>query len=104
MPIVNRRRILLIAATAAVALPLFGQSLAAFAQQPQPQRQGAGRMSQEDRARLREDLGSARREMYKGQRGAGAPPGGQGRQLSPEERERLRRDLEDANRGQPQRR
>ena len=104
MPIVNRRRILQIAATAAVALPLFGQGLAALAQQQQPQRQGAGRMSQEDRARLREDLGSARREMYKGQQRQSPQPAGDVRRLSPEERDRLRRDLEDANRGQPHRR
>ena len=97
MPVVNRRTYRQIATTLALALILFGQGVTALAQQPQ--RQGERRMSHEDRARLREDLGSARRDMYKGQR---ERPREQrpddARRLSPEERDRLRRDLEDANR------
>ena len=91
----------------ALALLLAGQGLTVFAQPPQ--RPGGRGMSHEDRARLREDLGLARRDMYKDQqrermRERRTQRAGEGRRLSPEERDRLRRDLEDANRGLPQRR
>jgi hypothetical protein len=86
-----------------MALLLFGQAVTALAQAPQ--RQGERRMSHEDRARLREDLGSARRDMYKGQRpGPREQRVDEARRLSPEEHDRLRRDLEDANRGMSKRR
>ena len=50
-------------------------------------------------------LGSARRDMYKGQRdNPREQRAGDGRRLSPDERDRLRRDLEDANRGMAKRR
>ena len=96
-----------LAALVALALLLAGQGLTASAQSQH--RSGGGRMSHEDRARLREDLGSARRDMYRDQRGERMREQriqrpGEGRRLSPDERDRLRRDLEDANRGLPRRR
>ena len=100
---VNRPGIRRTATAVAMALLLAGQGASVFAQQPQ--RHGERRMSQEDRARCREDLGTARRDMYKGQqerpREQRVDPG---RRLSPDERDRLRRDLEDANRGMSKRR
>ena len=60
---------------------------------------GAAHMSPEERQRLREDMHSARRDVYRdGQRQDRQLPPAGGR-LSPSEREKLRRDVEDANRG-----
>lgn len=57
-------------------------------------------MSQEERERFRQELNSARRDVYREQ---GRPPEFDPRRLPqrpmpPEERERLRRDILDANR------
>ncbi|HXZ91336.1 MAG TPA: hypothetical protein VEG36_00515 [Burkholderiales bacterium] len=66
-------------------------------------------LTPEERERLREDLNSARRDLYRN-RGAQQPqqmpppqrrPGGR---LTPEEREQLRRDIMDANRNMRHRR
>lgn len=104
MPVVNRHMYRQVATALALVLILFGQGVTVLAQQSQ--RQGERRMSHEDRARLREDLGSARRDMYN--KGPRERPREQrpedARRLSPEERDRLRRDLEDANRGLQRRR
>jgi uncharacterized membrane protein len=68
----------------------------------QHHRGGDGRMSPEERQRLRDDMNSARQDMNRG----GQPPHGrpqlppaQGGRMSPEEREKMRRDMMDANRG-----
>ncbi len=88
---------------AILAASLAAGSAAAFA--------GDGRMSPEERQRLRDDMNSARRDVYRGgpppqQAPQQAPQGRpqhhqnqQGGRMSPEEREKLRRDMNDANRG-----
>ncbi len=62
--------------------------------------QSPGGMSPEERERFRQELNSARRDVY---RDGAAPPGfdparAARRPMLPEERERLRRDIRDANR------
>jgi uncharacterized membrane protein len=74
----------------------------AFAQNRPQGQEGRGRMSPEERQRLREDMNSARRDVYReGRPQPQLPPAG-GR-MSPEEREKLRRDVIDANRGMQRR-
>jgi uncharacterized membrane protein len=73
-----------------------------FAQQKPPGPDGRDRMSPAERQRLRDDMHSARRDVYRdGRPQPQLPPAG-GR-MSPEEREKLRRDVIDANRGMPRR-
>lgn len=77
---------------------------------PQPQTQRAmqppGGMSSQERERLRQELNSARRDVY---REGGRPPEYDPRRppqrpMPAEERERLRRDILDANRDLERRR
>ncbi len=85
-----------------LALCLAAGSASAFAQHRQHGPGGPDRMSPEERRRLRDDVHSARREVYRdGRPQPQLPPAG-GR-MSPEEREKLRRDVMDANRGMPRR-
>ena len=61
---------------------------------------GGGGMSYEQRERLRQDMSSARKGVY---RDGGPPPGYDSRRppqrpMAPEERDRLRRDIQNANR------
>ena len=67
-------------------------------------------LTPEERERLRQDLNSARRDLYRNNRGPQPPqqmppperrPGGR---MTPEEREQLRRDIMDANRNMHRRR
>ena len=93
-PVMKSDRILL---QAIVAASLAAGGVAAFA--------GDGRMSPEERQRLRDDMNSARRDVYRGGPPPQAPQGRPQHQphrsdrMSPEEREKLRRDMNDANRG-----
>lgn len=67
--------------------------------QHRPQGPGGGHMSREEREKLREDMHSTRRDVYRdGQRHPQQLPPAGGR-MSQEERDKLRRDVEDANRG-----
>jgi hypothetical protein len=63
------------------------------------------RMSRDERQRMREDMNTTRRDVYKdqrqGQRKDALPPAG-GR-MPDAERDKLRRDMMDANRGMPRR-
>ena len=75
------------------------------AQMPRPMASPGG-MSSEERERLRQELNSARRDVY---RDNGRPPEydprrGPQRPMLPAERERLRRDILDANRDLERRR
>ena len=79
-----------------------------FGTRPQMQRQmpSPGGMSSEQRERLRQELNSARRDVYGD---GGRPPEydprrGPQRPMLPAERERLRRDIMDANRDLERRR
>ena len=81
-----------------LALVLGAGSANALAQ-PRQHGQGGAHMSPEERQRLREDMHSTRRDVYKdGQRHRQQLPPAGGR-MSQAEREKLRRDVEDANRG-----
>ncbi len=57
-------------------------------------------MSPQERERLREQVDSARRDVYRQRREERSPA----RQLTPEQREQLRRDIQDANRDLERRR
>ncbi len=57
-------------------------------------------LSPQEREQLREQVDSARRDVYRQRREERAPA----RQLTPEQRERLRRDIQDANRDLERRR
>lgn len=63
-------------------------------------------LNPQERERLREDLDSARRDVYRGQGRAREREQGRGRggRMTPAERERLRRDIMDANRNLRRRR
>jgi len=86
---------------------LIGAALAGAAGDAAAQRRGY--LTPEERERLREDLNSARRDLYRNR--GGQPPQQmppperrQGGRMSPEEREQLRRDIMDANRNMRHRR
>ncbi|MGH8745948.1 MAG: hypothetical protein ACREUK_05605, partial [Burkholderiales bacterium] len=83
----SRRAILVLALAAAIGAP-GGSALA----------QGRGwrerPLTPQERERLREQVDSARRDVYRRQREEHPHP----RQLTPEQREQLRRDIQDANR------
>lgn len=70
-------------------------------------RGGDGRMSREERQRLRDDMQSTRRDVYRDERRQPSyyppPPPPPGQRMSPQDREQLRRDMYDANRGMPRR-
>ena len=61
--------------------------------------QGQRRMDRDERQRLREDLDSARRDVYRDRERRDRERYREDRRerLSPQERERLRRDVQDAN-------
>lgn len=84
-------------ASASLALVLLVAGSEALAQRPQG-RDGGRQMSPEERQRLREDMHSTRRDVYRDGRREHAQPSAD-RRMSPEERDKLRRDVEDANRG-----
>jgi hypothetical protein len=87
---------------------LIGAALAGAAGNALAQRRGY--LTPEERERLREDLNSARRDLYRNNRGPQPqqppppPERRQGGRMSPEEREQLRRDIMDANRNMHHRR
>ena len=88
------RRATLVLALAAALAATSGRALA----------QGRGwrehPMTPQERERLREQVDSARRDVYRQQRDERA----RARQLTPEQREQLRRDIQDANRDLERRR
>ncbi|MSQ53874.1 MAG: hypothetical protein EXR31_00750 [Betaproteobacteria bacterium] len=84
------------------ALCLAAGSASAFAQHRQQGQDGSDRMSPQERQRLRDDMHSARRDVYRDNRPQPPLPPAGGR-MSEEEREKLRRDVIDANRGLPRR-
>jgi uncharacterized protein DUF3824 len=81
---------------------LIGAALAGAAGNALAQRRGY--LTPEERERLRQDLNSARRDLYRNNRGPQPqqppppPERRQGGRMTPEEREQLRRDIMDANR------
>jgi len=86
---------------------LIGAALAGAAGNALAQRRGY--LTPEERERLRQDLNSARRDLYRNNRGPQPqqpppPERRQGGRMSPEEREQLRRDIMDANRNMRHRR
>ena len=107
--------LVLAAVASAIAGPVLAQqgrgrpdSPSGVGTRPQMQRQvqSPGGMSSEQRERLRQELNSARREVY---RDNARPPEydprrGPQRPMLPSERERLRRDILDANRDLERRR
>ncbi len=69
------------------------------------QGQAQRRMDRDERARLREDLDSARRDVYRDrERGRERYREDRRERLSPQDRERIRRDIQDANRDLERRR
>ena len=86
---------------------LIGAALAGAAGNALAQRRGY--LTPDERERLRQDLNSARRDLYRNNRGPQPQPPPpperrQGGRMSPEEREQLRRDIMDANRNMRHRR
>lgn len=88
---------------------LIGAALAGAAGNALAQRRGY--LTPDERERLRQDLNSARRDLYRNNRGPQPQPQPpppperrQGGRMSPEEREQLRRDIMDANRNMRHRR
>ncbi len=86
---------------------LIGAALAGAAGNALAQRRGY--LTPEERERLRQDLNSARRDLYRNNRGQPPqqlppPERRPGGRMSPEEREQLRRDIMDANRNMHRRR